>query len=179
MISPAALRFAAWLRRRWRVILFIFLVAAAIAGCVGIWFCKDVLVAESPPDKADAILLLGGDVTFRPRRAAQLYQQALAPRVIATGWRDCQEMRIALIGAGVPGEGKAKLGRQRDRLFERDPGTGARDVSDHALPRRESAIQRDPGRLPQQLAGFPFLGKSHMSHLRKIDLLPSSPLKNR
>jgi uncharacterized SAM-binding protein YcdF (DUF218 family) len=37
---------------------------------------------NEPPVKADAIVLLGGGIQFRPFEAARLYQQGLAPRIL-------------------------------------------------------------------------------------------------
>jgi len=39
-------------------------------------------VVNDPPAKADAIVLLGGGIQFRPFETARLYQQGLAPRIL-------------------------------------------------------------------------------------------------
>lgn len=39
-------------------------------------------IVNETPTKADAIVVLGGGVEYRPFAAAQLYQQGLAPRVL-------------------------------------------------------------------------------------------------
>lgn len=75
----------------------ILLSCCAVLGAVLlVEFGDEWLVVEKPLAKADAILILGGSATFRERtsRAAELYQQGLAPRIILTndgqkgGWSD-------------------------------------------------------------------------------------------
>jgi len=39
-------------------------------------------LVNEPPARADAIVLLGGGIDFRPYGAARLYQQGLAPRIL-------------------------------------------------------------------------------------------------
>jgi hypothetical protein len=85
--------------------------------------------------------------------------------------------------AGVPGPGIARKGElepsgQRNRLLERNPRAGPGDVGDHASPHGESAVERDPGRFAQQLAGFPLLGKCHPRSPEVTSLAPRA-LKNR
>lgn len=98
--SRCALRFSA-----------VLLVLAAVLGAI--WFSRPVwfpkiwrpfLVIESPPDKADAIVLLGGESQARPVEAARLYKNGVAPLVFIIGTGDTLTNRRALIQAGVPPE---------------------------------------------------------------------------
>ena len=69
------------------------------------WFPKiwrDLLVIESRPAKADAIVVLGGESQARPVEAARLYRQGVAPLVFIIGTGDTPTNRRALIEAGVP-----------------------------------------------------------------------------
>lgn len=52
--------------------------------------------------KADAIVVLGGEVLYRPPRTLELYQQGAAPQILVTGLGDCEEYRTLLVGKGVP-----------------------------------------------------------------------------
>jgi uncharacterized SAM-binding protein YcdF (DUF218 family) len=65
-----------------------------------IW--RDLLVIESRPGKADAIVVLGGESQARPVEAARLYRQGVAPLVFIIGTGDTPTNRRALIEAGVP-----------------------------------------------------------------------------
>ena len=65
-----------------------------------------------PLQKADAIIVLGGDSMARPKEAASLYRAGVAPRVYVTGEGDSARSRNRLIELGVPAgsiqlEGKA------------------------------------------------------------------------
>lgn len=69
------------------------------------WFPKiwrDLLVIESRPNEADAIVVLGGESQARPIEAARLYRQGVAPLVFIIGTGDTPTNRRALIEAGVP-----------------------------------------------------------------------------
>ena len=90
----------------------IFVVLAALLGfSVAVWFSQPVwfpkiwrylLVIDSRPDKADAIVLLGGESQARPLEAAKLYNEGVAPLVFIIGTGDTPTNRRALIKAGVP-----------------------------------------------------------------------------
>jgi uncharacterized SAM-binding protein YcdF (DUF218 family) len=67
-----------------------------------LFFSVNLLRLQSPAGRADAMVVLGGDVTHRPKRALELYQQKAAPGVIISGTGDCEEVRIFLAGKGVP-----------------------------------------------------------------------------
>ena len=72
-----------------------------------VWFPKiwrHLLVIESRPEKADAIVLLGGESQGRPVEAAKLYREGVAPVVFIIGTGDTPTNRRALIKAGVPAD---------------------------------------------------------------------------
>lgn len=66
-------------------------------------FPQQCLCVDSGPVKADALIVLGGGSYERPKRAAELFHQQAAPRLIVSGFGDCEINRRILIGAGVPG----------------------------------------------------------------------------
>jgi len=53
-------------------------------------------------EKADAIVLLGGETESRARRVAELYQEGVADRVIVVGYGDNASNRRRIIRLGVP-----------------------------------------------------------------------------
>jgi uncharacterized SAM-binding protein YcdF (DUF218 family) len=91
-----------WLRRNWLRLTAGLLFAGLVAVVSALFFSVNLLRVESPSGRADAIVVLGGDVTHRPRRALELYQQKAAPGVIISGTGDCEDVRIFLAGHGVP-----------------------------------------------------------------------------
>mgnify|MGYP006269242407 CR=1 FL=1 len=85
--------------------------AALLAISAGLWVSHTVwfpliwrhlLVIDSLPEKADAIVLLGGESQARPVEAARLYKEGVAPLVFIIGTGDTPTNRRALIKAGVP-----------------------------------------------------------------------------
>lgn len=86
---------------------------ALLAVSAGIWFShpvwfpkiwRHILVIDSRPEKADAIVLLGGESQGRPVEAAKLYREGVAPVVFIIGTGDTPTNRRALIQGGVPPE---------------------------------------------------------------------------
>ena len=65
-------------------------------------FWKHWLVVSVPMEKADALIVLGGEPQARPLEAARLYKKRVAPMVFVTGVGDAARNRQVLIGAGVP-----------------------------------------------------------------------------
>jgi uncharacterized SAM-binding protein YcdF (DUF218 family) len=65
-------------------------------------FPQRFLCVDSGPVKADVIVVLGGGSHERPERAAELFKEHAAPRIIVSGWGDCENHRRLLLAAGVP-----------------------------------------------------------------------------
>lgn len=61
------------------------------------------LVVSVPMEKADALIVLGGEPLARPQEAARLYRQGVAPKVFVTGLGDAARNRQILMASGVPG----------------------------------------------------------------------------
>jgi uncharacterized SAM-binding protein YcdF (DUF218 family) len=101
-------------RRKWILrlalalgVLFFALAAAAI------FFPQKILCVDSGPVKADVLVVLGGGLGERPERAAELFKEHDAPRIIVSGLGDDEINRRILIEAGVPAgaiqvEGKSR-----------------------------------------------------------------------
>jgi uncharacterized SAM-binding protein YcdF (DUF218 family) len=77
-------------------ILFSALAAAAI------FFPQKILCVDSGPVKADVMVVLGGGSHERPERAAELFKEHAAPRIIASGLGDGGITRQILLKGGVP-----------------------------------------------------------------------------
>lgn len=100
-------------RRVLRLLALFLLVWPALAWCAAL-----ALVTQAPPDKADAIVVLGGAATYveRARHAASLFRQKRAPLIILTndgmpgGWSHEKQRTVyfieratdELLLAGVP-----------------------------------------------------------------------------
>jgi uncharacterized SAM-binding protein YcdF (DUF218 family) len=96
-------------------VLFALLVLLAAAL---IFFPQQFLCVENGPANADIIIVLGGGGSHeRPARAAELFNQHAAPRILISGAGDDDINRRALIRYGVPAsaieiEGKSKTTRE-------------------------------------------------------------------
>lgn len=89
--------------RKWFFRLFIIVVLATVGVGTFAYFCpQQILCVDSGDVTADAIILLGGGLHERPVRAAQLFKDHVAPRIIITGYGDDQINRRLLLAAGVP-----------------------------------------------------------------------------
>lgn len=71
---------------------------AALAGA------DRLLSVRDPVAKADIIVVLGGDGPPRAARAAALWNEGVAPRVLVSGDGDCNYIRRAMIERGVDGD---------------------------------------------------------------------------
>jgi len=76
-----------------------------MAGSVAavVWYYPEKLICvDSGPVRGDVLVVLGGGLHERPVRAAQLFQQGVAPRVIISGAGDDSINRRLLLENGVP-----------------------------------------------------------------------------
>ena len=60
----------------------------------------DLWIVSDPVTRADAVVVLGGGLTYRPPIAARLYKQGLVRRVLVSDLRESN--RAALLKLGVP-----------------------------------------------------------------------------
>ena len=89
----------------------IFWIGLAGVAALGLFFVmafpsywRQVMVVEAPMDRADAIVVLGGEPDARPREAARLFQAGVAPAVVVTGVGDAKANARTLRMAGVPAD---------------------------------------------------------------------------
>lgn len=80
------------------------LLAAIMCVCaipLAFLLANPMLAIRDHPGKADVIVVLGGDGPSRAARAADLWLQGLAPRVLVSGDGDCYWIRKGMIEGGV------------------------------------------------------------------------------
>jgi uncharacterized SAM-binding protein YcdF (DUF218 family) len=65
-------------------------------------FWKNWLLVSVPLQKADALIVLGGEPLARPLLAAKLFKEGIAPKVFIAGVGDALRNRQVLLAAGVP-----------------------------------------------------------------------------
>jgi uncharacterized SAM-binding protein YcdF (DUF218 family) len=89
--------------RKWifRTMIGVLLLTALIT-LVGYYYPEKILCVDSGPVMADVIVVLGGGLHERPERAAELFQQHAAPRIVITGSGDDEINRQILLQRGVP-----------------------------------------------------------------------------
>jgi uncharacterized SAM-binding protein YcdF (DUF218 family) len=91
--------------RKWffktTLVLLGLLLLLAVAAMV---FPQPFLCVDSGLVKADVIVVLGGGSHERPGRAAELFKEHAAPRIIISGRGDCEINRRLLLAAGVPAD---------------------------------------------------------------------------
>lgn len=75
-----------------------------LAGLVAWFYPEKFLTVDSGPVTADVLIVVGGGSSHheRPLRAAGLFRQGAAPRIIISGAGDAQINRRLLLAAGVP-----------------------------------------------------------------------------
>jgi uncharacterized SAM-binding protein YcdF (DUF218 family) len=89
------------LKKILKAAIVVILLVTAVA--VFAWFYPEkFLCVDSGRVSADVIIILGGGSHERPLRAAELFKQHAAPRIIVTGEGDDEINRELLIKAGVP-----------------------------------------------------------------------------
>ena len=85
---------------------FLFALLVTVLACAlypaGILSADLFLVVRQTPVPSDIIVVLGGDGAPRATRAAQLWHQGVAPRVLAVGIDDCRFIKARMIEASVP-----------------------------------------------------------------------------
>jgi uncharacterized SAM-binding protein YcdF (DUF218 family) len=70
---------------------------------VAAWmFPRQFLAVDSGPVNAEVMVLLGGGAHERYERVVKLFKDRAAPRIIVSGYGDCEINRYLLINAGVP-----------------------------------------------------------------------------
>ncbi|MGA2787761.1 MAG: YdcF family protein [Verrucomicrobiota bacterium] len=87
-----------WLVKITLVLLVLWLLLAVAA----LVFPQPFLCVDSGPVKADVIVVLGGGSHERPERAAELFKEQVAPRILISGLGDYEINRRRLLAAGVP-----------------------------------------------------------------------------
>ena len=90
--------------RRWLAALFLLLVAAFVVWWNVPRFTNGWLCLDDGSVRADALVVMGGGVPDRPRRAAELFRNGAAPKIIVTGDGDWADNRNLLLAAGVPSD---------------------------------------------------------------------------
>jgi uncharacterized SAM-binding protein YcdF (DUF218 family) len=92
-------------KRKWLLrmglVLFMLLVLLAAAALL---YPHQFLCVESGRMRADVIVVLGGGSHDRPERAAELFKERIAPRILVSGLGDGPIYRRSLIQAGVPSQ---------------------------------------------------------------------------
>ena len=113
------------------LVAFLLLLLLVVAAII---FPQSFLCVDSGPVKADVIVVLGGGSHERPERAAELFKEHAAPRIIISGLGDCEINRRILLEAGVPAgaiqlEGKSRTTRENAEFtIQRLRAEGARRV---------------------------------------------------
>jgi uncharacterized SAM-binding protein YcdF (DUF218 family) len=85
----------------WRIVLILFTLFFLL-GVAAFLFPQKFLCVDSGSVGADVVVVLGGGSQDRPERAAELFKEHAAPRLLVTGLGDCKINRRLLIEAGVP-----------------------------------------------------------------------------
>jgi uncharacterized SAM-binding protein YcdF (DUF218 family) len=103
-------------RTIWGLLIVLLLVAA-----LAVLFPQLFLCVDSGPVTADVMVVLGGGARERPERAAELFQEHAAPRIIVSGFGDAQINRRLLLAGGVPAsvielEDRSKTTRENARF---------------------------------------------------------------
>ncbi len=106
-----------------RAALGFFLVGLSLA-LVLVFFPQPFLTVDSGPVTGEVIVVLGGGSRERPERAAELFKERAAPRIIVSGYGDAENNRRLLVAAGVPAkavelENRSKTTRENAQFTNR------------------------------------------------------------
>lgn len=89
-------------------VLAVFVATMATGLAVLVWWFpkgwRSVLVTERAMERADAIVVLGGESQARPEAAARLWRAGVAGRVFVVGTGDASRNIEVLVGGGVPAD---------------------------------------------------------------------------
>ncbi len=86
-----------------RVVLVLFTLLVLLAAAA-LLYPQKFLCVDSGSVRADVMVVLGGGSHDRPERAAELFKERIAPRILVSGLGDCTIYRRSLIQAGVPAQ---------------------------------------------------------------------------
>jgi uncharacterized SAM-binding protein YcdF (DUF218 family) len=89
-------------RWRWMLLGLAAAVAALVLAAGLLYFSGPILCVESGAPRGEVLVVLGGEKTFRPARALELYRAGAAGSILITGAGDWDEVRLYLEGNGVP-----------------------------------------------------------------------------
>jgi len=89
-------------RRKILKILLVLFVMLLLAGLAAWFFPQEVLTVDSGPVKADVMVVMGGAWLERPQRAAELFKQGEAPKILVSGSGDYELNEQFLEKGGVP-----------------------------------------------------------------------------
>jgi uncharacterized SAM-binding protein YcdF (DUF218 family) len=107
-----------WLRRT----LLTAVLLGTVVGLTAYYYPEKFLCVDSGAGvSADVIVILGGGLHERPAKAAQLFKDHAAPRIVISGYGDDEINRRILLQAGVPAsaievEGKSKTTSENARF---------------------------------------------------------------
>jgi uncharacterized SAM-binding protein YcdF (DUF218 family) len=89
---------------RLKVVLWLLgiMVVLGLLGLASLFFPRTLLTVDSGPVRGDVLVVLGGGRTERALRAAELYKQGVAPRILCSGLGDCRSNQALLEKSGVP-----------------------------------------------------------------------------
>jgi uncharacterized SAM-binding protein YcdF (DUF218 family) len=87
-----------------RTVMVVLLLVATLVALV-YYYPEKFICVDSGPVTGDVIVVLGGGLRERPVRAAELFKQHAAPRIIITGFGDDEINRQILLQNGVPASG--------------------------------------------------------------------------
>jgi uncharacterized SAM-binding protein YcdF (DUF218 family) len=103
-------------RRLWLKVLGGLVILISLLSLAAWFFPQQVLTVDSGPVTADALVVLGG-TPDRAVRAAELFKQGEAPKILVSGFGDCASNEKLLEQAGVTNaaiilEGKSRTTRE-------------------------------------------------------------------